>query len=50
MQILSDQIMDSQAYMSVLPVIITVSEVCVPGDNWLVMGENSSVNVCISVN
>ena len=49
MQILDDQIIDSQTYMPVLPAIIIVSEVCIPEDNWLIMGKGPLVNVCISV-
>ena len=35
--------------MPVLPAVIIVSKVCVPEDDWLVMRESLSVNVCVSV-
>ena len=49
MQILDDQIIDSQAYMPVLPAVIIVPEVCISGDNWLAIGEGPPANMCVSI-
>ena len=35
--------------MSVLSAVIIVSEVCIPEDDWLIMGEDFSANMCVSV-
>ena len=49
MQILDNQIMNSQAYIPVLPAVIIVPEICISEDDWLIMGEGLSVNMCVSI-